>query len=186
MNKLNGHMIYLAGPIDLVKNENDYRGWRNELTGFLHSLNIGSLDPCDKPILGVNEDEKWRKKLATLRQNKQYDELSKEIKNIVTQDLHLVDLSSAIIAYFDLDTYTCGTICEISHAIQTKKVVICYCKQGKQNMPGWMFGLGHHEIFFDTIDEVKNYILQIDSDQPAPLTERWKFLDINKIFGIKE
>jgi len=176
-------MIYLAGPIDLCKTEDDYRGWRNDLKVFLHSLDIGALDPCDKPLFGVNEDERWRNKLQELREHHRYDELSQEIKSVVTQDLHLVDISSAIVAYFDLETYTCGTMCEVSHAIHSKKPVICFCKQGKENMPGWMFGLCHHELFFDTLDQVKEYISQVHRGQLTPQEDRWKFLDVNKIFG---
>jgi len=182
--KLTGHLLYELGPIDDCKNKEDFTNWRQEISEFLWSIGAGALNPVNKPIPNSNEDEEWRNKLKRWKLDGRYDLLSKEMKRVVSQDLHLLDISSAGILYIDSDIHMCGSYTEASYICLEKKPLIIFAKNSINSIPNWLYGLAHYELFFNTISEVKDYILKIHRGQPAPLTERWKFLDIDKIFGV--
>lgn len=186
MNKLAGHLFYLAGPIDDCKEEKDFIEWRLDISKFLWSIGAGVVDPCSKPVVGYNEDENLRVLKRQLKKEKKYDEISKVMEDIVSVDLHLLDISSAVILYVDNDVHMCGSYSEITYSALEKKPAIVFSKNGKENVPDWLFGLLKHDLFFNNIEEVKEYLHKVNNGKSTPCEDRWRFLDMNKIFGLDE
>lgn len=182
MNRLKFAKFYLAGPI---RKGIDFISWRKDMSNFLWSIGAGVLDPCDKP-LDHHEDEFFQDKLLRLKSEGKYDTLASIVREVVTIDLHLVDLSTAVILHIDTDVHMQGSYAEMTYACLERKPLIVHAKNGKKNLPAWVFGHAKHELFFDTWDEIKDYLNHIDKDKIVDtLNNRWKFLDYNKIYGFR-
>lgn len=181
MNRLRFSKFYLAGPI---RKDIDFISWRKDISNFLWSIGAGVLDPCNKPLYH-NEDEFFQDKLLELKSKCKYDDITNIMREIVTIDLHLVDLSTAIILHIDTDVHMQGSYAEMTYACLERKPLIVHAKNGKKNLPAWVFGHAKHELFFDTWDEIKKYLNHIDKDPVIDtLNNRWKFLDYNKIYRL--
>lgn len=196
MNRLKGQIFYLAGPMDRVEG----RGveWREDMQEFIwDELEGGVFNPCDKPIDWGLEDEDsrvWRaeslKKAASLEAkglhhdaNKIYDAVHEQMRDIVASDLRGVDTSHAVILHVDLDVHMCGSYTEQTHGCLQRKPVVVHCKQGKSRVPQWLLGICQHEMFFSTWDEIKNFLrIQAFADKVDHFN-RWRFIDIDKIYG---
>ena len=64
MQKLLGHRVYLAGPMDRVKDRG--RTWRNKITPTLSSMGLNVLNPLKKPTsvgLENNDTAEYKNKL---------------------------------------------------------------------------------------------------------------------------
>ena len=144
MNLLSGHQVYLVGPMDNV--EDNGVVWRRDITPFLRKMNVGVLDPTDKACDYGYEDYRTKEKLAGLRELGEFDEICKIAKGIVRTDLRMVDRSDFVLAYIDTDVFMCGSFIEIAHAANQRKPIVIMCKQGKKNVPGFLWGL--YEDFF--------------------------------------
>ena len=194
-NRLAGSIAYLAGPMDRVAD----RGveWREDLQDFLWDLNIGVLNPCNKPIeWGIeNEDSrKWRwdsRDKAELlysqghihESNKICEAVYEQMKDVVASDLRCVDKSDFIILHIDMDVHMCGSYNEQTTACLQRKPVITHCKQGKFKVPDWLWGICQHEMFFTTWKEVKDFIYHMAFDKDVKHYKRWRFFDVNKIYN---
>ena len=174
MNRLKGHRTYLCGPIENCV-QNGIR-WRRELTPWLKGLGIVVLDPTNKPIKLGNEDIENKKYVKQLRLKKDWNTLSKEMKNIIKVDLRLLDWSSFVIIYLSNNIPMAGTSHELVLTSQQRKPALIMCEDGKENISGWWYGLLNHKEFFSTWDELKNYISNIDSGKIEP-NNKWLFLD---------
>lgn len=186
MNRLEGSMVYCSGAIDLIPGNG--RAWRDEISEFLHSLGVGVINPLDKPISNSVYDEgpDFANYVRELKLRHYFDEVRKVVKNVVRADLHLVDLSNWVTVYLDMDYHHCGTYSEITYAALERKPILIVCRQGKEYIPSWLFGLHPHETFFSNWEEYKVYIKHIAyHDNVDDLNGRWKFLDYDKIFGVK-
>ena len=183
-NRLKGLKFYLAGPINKQKFA-ECVNWRSEMSRFLWSRGAGVLNPLDKPV-EHHEDESFQDKLLQLKQEEKYDELTEIMRPIVTIDLHLVDLSSAVILYIDKDCHLCGSYAEMTYTCLERKPLIVVIKQGKKQTPAWLFGHAKHELFFNDFTAAKEYLEHIDNDEVIDtLNHRWKFLNSNKIYGLE-
>lgn len=181
LNRLKFAKFYLAGPI---RKDIDFTTWRKDISEFLWSMGAGVLNPCDKPV-DHHEDEHFQDKLIRLRQEKQYDLLSEIMREVVTIDLHLLDLSTAVILHVDTDVHMQGSYAEMTYACLERKPLIVHAKNGKKNLPAWIFGHAKHELFFDTWDEIKEYLIHIDQAPTIDvLNNRWKFLNYDKIYKL--
>jgi len=186
-NPLAKHLCYLAGPIDRAQ---DFGvGWRDEISPFLHKLGIGVLNPCDKPSINYrdgSEDSVVVQTINDLKSSGKHEEAHSTMKKIITDDLHLLDISSFIILYIDTDIHMCGSYCEVTYAALEKKPILIFCKQGKNNIPNWLYGLCNPEFFFDSLSEVQDFISSIDDfikTGPTRLVSKFKILDFRKIFN---
>ncbi len=162
---------YLCGAMSFDENEME---WREALKPFLRSLGIRIFDPCDLPINVVCED-KWLQQ--RLLREEQYDELSAMMKELRCIDLRAVGVCDFIIVNIDTSIYTCGTFEELFQANRERKPVLIRCKQGKSAAPPWLFGTVPHELIFSTWDEIKNYLLKIDTSEGVLLKRRWYLFD---------
>ena len=195
-NRLKGCIFYEAGPMDRVEG----RGveWRLDMQDFIwDELEGGVFNPCDKPIDWGVEDEtsrQWRHQSIvdaavlhaaghTHEANKIYEAVYESMKDIVASDLRGVDTSHAVILHIDTDIHMCGSYNEQTWACLQRKPVVIHCKQGKHNVPDWLFGICQHEMMFSTWDEVKGYLKHVAFDDNVKHYKRWRFIDMDKVYG---
>jgi nucleoside 2-deoxyribosyltransferase len=175
MNRLKNQRVYLAGAMDRVVDRG--ASWREDITPFLNSLGVKVFNPLIKPTSVGLEDYHVGLMKKQLKENHQYDELSKIMKSIRSTDLRLVDISDFIIVNLDINIHACGTYEEISLANRSKKPILFHVEQGKQNTPDWLFGAVPHEWFFSSWNDLKNYLISIDSDKDIDKKNRWQFFN---------
>ena len=184
MNKLKGQTAYLAGFID--DNATLARGWRLDMTEFLNGLGIGSFDPMNKPILNtwVHEDKDFVDYVNAFKKEGKLGKVSEIMKEIVRQDLKMVDLSNFVILNIDRTCHMCGSYTEFTYACMQRKPVLVYCKQGIKAISNCMFGLGDSHYFFEDWDVLKQRIIDVDSGKDNDdLNGKWRFIDYDKVFG---
>jgi nucleoside 2-deoxyribosyltransferase len=173
MNRLKNQRAYLAGAMDRVPD----RGatWRDNITPFLTNMGITVFNPITKPTnLGL-EDADTHNIKTKLKSQQRYDELSQMMKTIRAVDLRLVDMSDFLIVNLDINTHPCGTLEEIFWANRQKKPIIIHMEQGKNQTPDWLFGTIPHQMFFSTWDEIKQYLVHIDTAENIDTHKRWYF-----------
>jgi len=181
LNRLKDLICYLSGPIDFAKDNGCM--WRNSLTPFLENKNVKVINPLKHIFYGTQDlDTVKRPKMAKLLEEGRYEELHREMKELTHWDLRSVDLSSFLIVNYDIDTFTCGTHEEIFKAnTQMKPVLFMIGEGNRTKMPKWMHGRFHPEHMFETWEELKQYIVKVDSNPNYWFTEvdkkRWLFFD---------
>ena len=175
MNRLKNQRVYLAGAMDRVADRGS--GWRDDITPFLENLGVIVFNPIKKPTIVGQEDEQTHKYKIKLKLENNYDELSHLMKVIRSVDLRLVDISDFLIVNLDLDIHPCGTYEEIFWANRQKKPIIVHMVQGKQSAPDWLFGTIPHEMIFSSWDQVKEYLIHINSWSEIDSHNRWYFFN---------
>jgi hypothetical protein len=167
--------VYLVGGMESLADCG--ASWRNEIKEKLKDVNIRWFDPVNKVFVkDVQEAGQHQKDLKTLRAEGKFDELAERMKEIRSYDLSMVDRSDAIIFYFDINTFTCGSWEELATANRAKKPIFFICKQGVNNVPLWMFGMIPHKYFYNSIDEVVEIVKSIDSGEKKADSSRWRLL----------
>lgn len=174
MNRLEGQRVYLAGAMDRVPDRGS--SWRQKITPFLQELNIIVFDPLKKTGAVGLENEETHLLKKKLKSKGQYNRLAEIMKSIRSVDLRLVDISDFLIVHLDTETHPCGTLEEIFLANRQKKPIIIHIEQGKQNCPDWLFGTLPHEFFFDTWDQVLEYLYSVNNSHNLQTFNRWYFL----------
>ena len=176
MNRLNKQRVYLAGAMDRVSDRG--ASWRDSITPFLEKMGIEVFNPISKPTNIGLEDQETHNIKTKLKQQERYDELSSMMKMIRSVDLRLVDISDFMIVNLDLNVHPCGTLEEIFWANRQKKPIIVHMVQGKNQAPDWLFGTIPHQTIFSTWDEIKTYLIHIDSSENIDTHKRWYFFTI--------
>ena len=180
MNRLKNSLCYLCGAMDRV--EDGGAGWRENITPKLKDMGVGVLNPCDKPSDYGIENEETRELLEKLKRSEQYDKVTEYMKPICAIDLRMVDIAHFIVMSIDGDAHLCGSYHEAAVAISQKKPVVVMCKQGKNRLPTWMFGVIPHEMVFSNWSEVLEYLNHINEDEDAKHQNRWRFFDWEKVY----
>lgn len=183
LNKLAYHIAYLSGPMDRIEWSTAVE-WREEMTKFLFSRKIGVLDPCNKPSQGYNEGEDFREKRKEIKEAGLYGGVREMMKPICGFDLRMVDKADFIIVNIDIEQHLAGTYHELSAALTQKKPTILHCKQGKNNIPDWWFGVVPHKYMFSTWKEVEDCIADIDENGTD--NKRWRLFDYDKVYGFSK
>jgi hypothetical protein len=179
--KLTGDIVYLSGPMECVS---DFGvGWRQEITPKLHARGIGVIDPCNKPSDYADESPGIIKGMKDARQNGNHELVRELMKPMVGIDLRSVHKSDFLIVYVDKDVHMCGTYWEVAWAVQQMKPVLIVCKQGKQYLPGFIYGLIPTSMHFSSFDEMLVYLDKVNNGEEND--RRWHFWDYDKIFGRK-
>jgi hypothetical protein len=178
MSRLKNYACYLAGPID----ESPDRGvdWRVEITQFLHELDIGVFNPCDKPT-EHNEDASFVELVKQYKSIGRYNKVAELVKPIISQDLHMVDLSNFVILHVDKRLHMCGSYSEITYAALEHKTCLIHCEQSIGQIPSWLFGLCDPSMFFDKWEDLKEYIVHINKSIGE--VPGWRFIDYSKVWG---
>jgi nucleoside 2-deoxyribosyltransferase len=174
---MNKHVLtrtkcYLAGNIE---NSNAPHSWRDMVKTELADTGIIFFDPLKKPFMdSVNEDKEHMARLAKLREEKRFEDLSKIMRKIRVEDLSLVDRADFIIAVISAKTASWGTAEEVFWANRMKKPIYLVVSEGKQACPFWIFGtLPEHQIYGNVADVIAE-IRQIDSGEKMIDLTRWK------------
>lgn len=176
MNRLKNQRVYLAGAMDRVSDRGN--GWRDNITPFLEELGIVVFNPIKKPAIEGQEDAQTHEYKIKLKKEKRYDELASLMKTIRGVDLRLVDISDFMIVNLDLDHYACGTWEELYLSNRSKKPILVHIQQGKNSTPDWLFGTLPHEWFFSDWEEIKSYLLHINSNENIQHYNRWRFFTL--------
>jgi|ERR1035437_500962 nucleoside 2-deoxyribosyltransferase len=164
---------YLAGAMQ-YKNGED---WRNRIQPELEKINITVFNPYHKPFVkDISEDDKARKHIEELIQEKKYDEVQERMRVVRSYDLNLVDRSDFIVAHIDPKVPTYGTVEELVTAVKIKRPTFISIDGGKCKCPYWLFGMFPHKYIYDSIDEVLDMILKIDSGDKEIDSDRWRLL----------
>jgi|TARA_R110000824_G_scaffold167062_1_gene343846 hypothetical protein len=156
--------------------------WRQEITPRLKELEIGVLDPCDKPSNYATEDDNTRQTIESYKKAEDFGSVSNIMKPICAVDLRMVDIAHFLVVNLDIDVHMCGSYHEMFVAIGQKKPVLIRCEGGKQRLPNWMFGVIPHDMVFSSWDKLMGYLHHVDSDNTVKHYNRWRFFDFNKIY----
>jgi len=179
MNRLKGLSAYLSGPIDFEKDLG--HGWRNMITPFLESMGVKVLNPLSPPFSGADKIPEKRIRMDNMLKNNQFEELHKEMKELVHMDLRSVDLSSFIVCNYDSTIHMCGTYEEIFQASKSKIPVLLVHKKSRNELSSWMYGRFNPQYFYASWDKLKMYLTDINSNPSYNFTEadekRWLFFD---------
>lgn len=180
MGKLFGQRCYESGPIDCAP---DYgKGWRDDLKPFFKELGVIVLDPLNKPIdLGFEEGKNLHSYLDDLLDRENYNKVCEIMKVIRRTDLRMCDVADFAVVYIDMDILMCGTIEELTTLNRSKKAILVVCKQGKKNVPRWLFGMIPHQHVFNNFEEAKDYLWEVDSGKNVEDFKRWQFFDYSKL-----
>jgi hypothetical protein len=138
-------------------------------------MNVNVINPCNKPIYSVVEDEETRSSIDQLKNLEQYDTIRQMYGNIRNADLRCVDISDFIVCHIDISIHACGTYEEIVTANRQKKPVLIWCEQGKRYAPNWLFFMLPHEHIFNTMEELVDYLKHIDTLKNTENLSRWFF-----------
>ena len=161
-----GHMQYLSG-----------RDWRQEVSAVLEPRGITCFDPYKKPFLNdVQEDEVSREEMETWMKTKQYDRATERMKTVRAYDLNLVDRSDFIIAHLVPSVASWGSAEEIVTAVRMKKPIFISMEGGKAKTPLWVLGMLPHKYIYDTVDEILNMLIAIDTGNKSIDSDRWRLL----------
>lgn len=172
-NNLKNTTTYLVGAMDRVKDGGI--SWRKYITPFIEDFGIKIINPCDKPIHGIKEDNETRWWIEHYKETGQFSKIKEKFSTIRNADLRCVDISDFIIAHIDLDVHLCGTYEEIVTANRQKKPILVWCKQGKEFAPNWLFFMLPHEHIFGSMSELISYLSFIDAHKDINKLSRWFF-----------
>jgi hypothetical protein len=174
INNLKNSRTYLIGAMDRVADGGN--GWRNKIIPHLTSMNIRVLNPCNKPIASVVENDNTRETIEHYKETGQYEKIRKEFGNIRNADLRCVDVSDFVIAHIDLKVHACGSYEEIVTANRQKKPTLVWCEQGKHKAPNWLFFMLPHHHIFSNMNDLLSHLKEIDNVESDMELERWFFM----------
>jgi nucleoside 2-deoxyribosyltransferase len=183
MNRLAYSRAYLAGPIDRVSDRGAF--WREDISDFLLQNHIGVLNPSKKPMIGHrDEDDDFVVERTKYKIAGEFDKVHEIMKEVVSTDLRLIDLSDFVILHIDTKVHMCGSYNEQTHACLQRKPVLIHCNTGKVDVPDWLWGICKHEEFFSDWQSLKLYIRDI-AYKNRKVHNRWKFVDYAKVYQWK-
>lgn len=184
-NRLRGCLTYLVGPMDRAIDGGVQ--WREQLTPWLQQRGILVIDPCNKPTddLAIIESSEARVERRKLKEEGKYKEFRQQGKQVRAWDLRFVDKADFIIVHLDMDAKPCGTWEESFEANRSKKPVLVHCADGKLEVPDWFQWALPPEFFFDSWDELKEYIRHMDEDEQVDYMDRWRPIDFSRLIDMK-
>ena len=169
---LNRTKCYLSGTIE---NSSAAHYWRDSVKTQLQDTGIIFFDPLKKPFLdSVNEDKEHIARLAKLRAEGGFKELSSVMRKIRVEDLSLVDRADFLIASISAKTASWGTAEEIYWANRMKKPIFLVVEEGRRACPFWIFGTLPDDQIYDNMEDVVGVIKKLDSGEKTMDLSRWK------------
>ena len=181
LSRLWGSMVYMAGAIDRCPNGG--KPWRDWLTPQLNKLGVIVLDPLRKPIDIGLEDDDFRAARKIWKEKGDFDQFAKIMKLVRNSDLRFVDKADFLIVCLDLSIQATGTYEEIFLSNRQKKPVLIWCPQGKKAIPDWLYGVIDHKFFFNTTEEILEYLTVINTSKDIEPLERWLCIDYRKLYS---
>ena len=104
------------------------------------------------------------------------------MRDIAAVDLRMVDIAHFVIMDMDMDVHMCGSYHEAFIAIQQKKPLLINCKQVKEYIHSWMFGVMPHQHMFSTWDDLLQYLDNVHTGYDTNNYNRWRFFDFEKVY----
>lgn len=165
--------VYLCGPMQYQNGE----AWRNDMTNFLDQIGVTVFDPYKKPFINApEEDDNTHKKMKVLMDSGDYDEVAEHFKKVRSFDLSMVDRADFLICYINPKVFTAGSIEELSWGVRCKKPIFIVVEGGKKNTPLWIMGMLPHKYIYDSFDDVKSVLANINSGVKSIDSDRWRLL----------
>lgn len=153
----------------------DGRAWREDMTEFLHKMNITVFDPYKKPFINApQEDELTHERMKALMDSGEFDEVAAHFKAVRAFDLSMVDRSDFIICYLNPATPTFGTMEELATSVRMKRPTFVVVEGGKKHTPLWILGMLPHKYIYNDFEEVKKMLTSIDSGVKSLDSDRWR------------
>lgn len=186
-NILHKTKTYLAGNLE-YNNDKDARTWRSFVRKEFQSRGIICLDPTRQNFIKQNfpeESDEFRSNLKNklnlgkqndLIKNKLYQEVHKEMKNVVRQDLAMVDKIDFLFVVLDPSKPTTGTIDEIGQANRTRKPIFLVIEGGVTQIPLWLAGKISPDYWHDSIESAMDHVFRIDDGKEEIDTKYWRLL----------
>lgn len=169
---LNRTKCYLAGNIE---NSHTPGHWREVVKTELKETGIVFFDPLKKPFLdSVNEDKEHMARMAKMRADGAFTELSTLMRKIRVEDLSLVDRADFLIASISAKTASWGTAEEVFWANRMKKPIFLIVAEGRKTCPFWIFGTLPEDQIYDSLDDVIADLKKLDSGEKPLNMARWK------------
>ena len=184
--RLKNMRVYLAGTMEYSEDEGVE--WRKLITPRLQELGLIVLDPTDRPVrlsYAENSAGEQLHMLKRLRREGRFKKLVKCAKEIVHQDLGMVDRTDFLLVYIDPKIPTIGTIDEYVTASNGKKPIFLVCKEGLKEIPIWFWGRTGNswkDSFCDSFDDMIERLTKIaycSDDELDDLIDRRKWLFLN-------
>lgn len=147
---LDGFRIYLAGPIengDLMPGN-----WREPMVSWLRKNGAKVIDPSESETL------EFASNVKQLRLDGKFDELHETMKGVCGRDAKSVTWANIVIARFNPDEHTTGTISEIEWGLEQNKLVLCICEQGLVHIPLWIFGRLQRRFLFESWKDLQLFL----------------------------
>ena len=176
MGRLKGSCCYLSGSIDASPDLGS--SWRDKITPLLNDYGVQVYNPLKKPLAMPCETE-FRGERVCWKQEGRYEKLATYMKYIRHIDLRLCDRSDFCVAYLDNTIQACGTWEEVFTINRQYKPCLVVCKQGKQAIPDWLFGVLPVQFLMGSFDELFEYLDYVDKAEGEDFTDlgRWVFLE---------
>lgn len=170
-NILDKTKTYLIGAMEYT----DGRGWRDDVTPFLEDMGVTVFNPYEKPFLNApDENEDTHDRMGKLMAGGEYDEVANHFKQVRAFDLSMVDRSDFIVGYVNPKIPTFGTMEELTTAIKMKRPTFLVVEGGKQYTPLWIMGMMPHKYIYNSFDEVKTMLTNIDTGVKSIDSDRWR------------
>jgi len=170
-NLLNEAIVYLAGPIECVK---DFGvGWRDDFIMKSDHLNLDIINPCNKPSNCTAEvGRSGERTVDRLRRQRKWSELQRFVKGFRREDLRFTDLADFLILYINPSIHMCGSYDEAFNAERQKKPLFAICEGGIEKLPTWLFGVFSTNEVFDNVDQCIAHLEKLN-DGRIELDDRW-------------
>lgn len=166
MNYLKDKRAYLSGAIEFGEQSHNWR--IKPIETMTNRFKINVFDPFSDPSQQCSEI------LEEARSKKDYIKISEIAKKFVRKDLCMVDRSDFLIAYVPYKVPTAGTIHEIVNSNNAKKPTLVVCPEGKEKAPAWLWGVLPTDYFFDSWDDLFNYLESVNEGNYKH-DNRWHF-----------
>ena len=155
----------------------DGQPWRNYVESQLKEMNIVVLNPYNHPFINSSqEDNDVQFKLNSLLKEEKYDEVSKIMKKVRSEDLRCIDICDFIFCYIDPKYPTCGAWEELFTGNRAKKPIFFVSGDSKKTAPFWVFGTIPHKYIYNSIDDALNMLKKIDNGSIPIDSDRWRLL----------
>ena len=172
MKTLNKTYTYLSGGMQYTQ---DGKSWREKCAEELEKMGVLVFDPYKKPFENSREETpEVHKQLIDWMDAGNLGMVAKHMKEVVADDLAMVDRSDFIVAYINKDIPTYGTTHELVVAVQQKKPIFVFVEGGVKNTPLWLLGIIPPHYFYDNLEDLLETLKQINEGSLEIDSSRWR------------
>jgi nucleoside 2-deoxyribosyltransferase len=170
--KLDGAICYLSGPM-MYAHDGGVQ-WRQDYIKAVKDvgMQVAFYDPCNKPKDICDGDGLEFHRIAKLKEESKWDEVSELVSTFRHQDLRMVDGCDFVVAYINRKVHTCGTYDEIFMAERQQKPIFAIVEGGKKECPDWLFAAIRWQEMFDSFEESIDHLTKIHYGK-IPMDKRW-------------